>query len=100
MILRLSDYYETMEDEDEKTKLADRVGKSILFWYYGRETQRKNPTLKNLFELPLARKRRETVLFASELWEGETIPLRECLYQLQRFVSLLCIIHGDKTADK
>lgn len=91
MILRLPDYYETMEDKVEKAKLTDRVEKSILLWYYGQEMQEKNPTLQNLFDLPLARKRRETVLFASELWEGETIPLRECLYQLQRLVFLLRI---------
>lgn len=91
MILRLPDYYETMEDKEEKAKLTDRVEKSILLWYYGQEIQEKNPNLQHLFDLPLARKRRETVLFASELWEGETIPLRECLYQLQRWAFLLCI---------
>lgn len=32
--------------------------------------------------------RREVVLFASELWDGETVPLRECVYQLQQSVSL------------
>lgn len=83
-ILRLPDYYESMEDKDEKAKLTDKVEKSILLWYYEEEVREKNPTLQKLFGLPLARKRRETVLSASKLWEGDTIPLRECLYQFER----------------
>lgn len=86
IMLRLPDYYETMEQKEEKAKLTDKVERSILYWYYGRETQKKNPTLQELFELHLARMRREIVLFASEVWEGETTPLRECLYQVYRSV--------------
>ncbi|SMQ51974.1 unnamed protein product [Zymoseptoria tritici ST99CH_1A5] len=84
IILRLPDSYEAMEDKDEKAKLADKVERSILYWYYSRETREKNSTLQKLYDLPLARKRRELVLFASEVWDGETIPLRECLYHIQR----------------
>jgi hypothetical protein len=86
IILRLPDYYEAMEDKEEKVKLANKVERSIIYWYYGRETGEKNPALQELFDLPLARKRRELVLFASEVWHGETIPLRECLYHVQRSV--------------
>lgn len=88
-ILRLPDHYEAMEVKEEKAKLTDKVERSILHWYYGRETQRKNTTLQELFDLPLARTRRETVLFASEVWDGETIPLRECPYHLWRLVCFL-----------
>ncbi|KAK5114552.1 hypothetical protein LTR62_002487 [Meristemomyces frigidus] len=84
IMLRLPDYYEAMEDKDEKAKLTEKVERSILYWYYSRETQAKNPQLQALFDLPLARTRREMVLFASEVWSGETIPLRECLYRVQR----------------
>nr|POF05967.1 altered inheritance of mitochondria protein 9, mitochondrial [Quercus suber] len=80
IMLRLPDYYEAMEDREEKAQLTNKVERSILYWYYGRETQRKNPALQQLFDLPLARIRREVVLFASEVWDGETIPLRECLH--------------------
>nr|POE94353.1 hypothetical protein CFP56_16593 [Quercus suber] len=107
-MLRLPDYYEAMDDKDEKARLTDKVEKSILYWYYGRETQKRNPVLQQLFDLPMARTRREVVLFASEVWDGDTIPLRECLYQLQQSVSFPeafvehlsmadnCIRHWDK----
>lgn len=84
MILRLPDYYEGMEDMEEKAKLTDKVERSILYWCYTHETQTHNPTLQRLFDLPLARTRRELVLFTSDIWDGETIPLRESLYKLQQ----------------
>lgn len=67
IMLRLLDYYEAMEDKEAKVKLTDKVERSIIYWYYGQETQVKNPALQELFDLPLARKRRETVLFASDV---------------------------------
>lgn len=84
MMLRLPDYYEGMEDKQEKAKVTDKVERSLLYWYYTRKTTTDNPTLLRLFDLPLARTRRELVLFASDIWEGETIPLRELLYKLQQ----------------
>jgi hypothetical protein len=84
IILRLPDYYEEIEDKEEKANLTDQVERSLLHWYYGRQTQKQNPTLQKLFDLPLARIRREVVLFASEIWDGQTVPLRECLYKIQQ----------------
>ncbi|GAB1733205.1 hypothetical protein NU195Hw_g8465t1 [Hortaea werneckii] len=84
MMLRLPDYFEKMEDNGEKAKVQAQVEKSILFWYYHRIVREQFPALQELFDLPLARIQRETVLFASDIWEGETVPLRECLYQLQK----------------
>lgn len=83
-ILRLPDYFETIENKAEKAKVQTQVEKSILSWYYHRVVRGRLPALQELFDLPLARIRRESVLFAPDIWEGETIPLRECLYQLQR----------------
>ncbi|RMY81047.1 hypothetical protein D0861_08431 [Hortaea werneckii] len=83
MVLRLPDYFETMEDKAEKAKVQAQVEKSILSWYYHRVVRERFPALQDLFDLPLTRIRRETVLFASDIWEGETLPLRACLYQLQ-----------------
>ncbi|KAI7087692.1 hypothetical protein KC356_g3914 [Hortaea werneckii] len=83
MVLRLPDYFETMEDKAEKAKVQAQVEKSILSWYYHRVVRERFPALQDLFDLPLPRIRRETVLFASDIWEGETLPLRACLYQLQ-----------------
>lgn len=93
MMLQLPDYYETVEDKEEKAKLTKKVEASILYWYYGRETKGKNPTLQNLFDLPLARTRLETVLYASEVWVGEITPLRECLYRIQRSASFLKLLY-------
>ncbi|RMX77729.1 hypothetical protein D0869_09650 [Hortaea werneckii] len=84
MMLRLPNDFETMEDQAEKAKLQSQVEKSILSWYYHGVVREQNPVLQELFDLPLARTRRETMLFASDIWEGETLPLRECLHRLQR----------------
>ncbi|GAB1743234.1 hypothetical protein NU219Hw_g9086t1 [Hortaea werneckii] len=78
MMLRLPDYFEAMEDIAEKAKVQAQVEKSILSWYYHRVIRERCPVLQELFGLPLARLRRETVLLASDIWEGETVPLREC----------------------
>ncbi|KAI7542419.1 hypothetical protein KC331_g7991 [Hortaea werneckii] len=83
MMLRLPDYFEAIEDKAEKAKVQAQVEKSILSWYYHRVVREQCPVLQDLFDLPLARLRRETALFASDIWEGETVPLRECLYRLQ-----------------
>ncbi|RMZ02925.1 hypothetical protein D0862_05843 [Hortaea werneckii] len=97
-ILRLPDYFETIENKAEKAKVQTQVEKSILSWYYHRVVRGRLPALQELFDLPLARIRRESVLFAPDIWEGETIPLRECLYQLQRQwnklnTNIACPIH-------
>lgn len=84
IILRLPENYEAMKNKQEKAKLAQKVEKSILCWVYGRRTQKENPNLQELFDLPLARTRWEAVLYASDIWNGETTPLREYLYTLQR----------------
>ncbi|KAI7710514.1 hypothetical protein KC353_g9655 [Hortaea werneckii] len=101
MMLRLPEYFETVEDEAEKAKLQSQVEKSILSWYYHGVVREQNPVLQEIFDLPLARIRRETVLFASDIWEGETLPLRECLYRLQRQwdkleTGIACPIHFSK----
>lgn len=67
MMLRLPDYYEGIEDKQEKAKVTDKVERSLLYWYYARKTTTDNPTLLRLFDLPLARIRRELVLFASDV---------------------------------
>lgn len=84
MMLRLPEYFEPMEDQAEKAKLQSQVEKSILSWYYHGVVREQMSVLQKIFDLPLARIRRETVLFPSDIWEGETLPLRECLYRLQR----------------
>ncbi|KAI7154284.1 Uracil-regulated protein [Hortaea werneckii] len=73
IILRLPEYFETMEDQAEKTKVQSQVEKSILSRYYHGVVREQNPALQELFDLPLARTRRETVLFASDIWEGNGI---------------------------
>ena len=84
LILRLPDHYEAMEDKQEKAGLADKVERSILLFYYTRNTRARNPSLQELFELPLVKERAQTVSFANDVWDGDNIPLRECLYTLQR----------------
>ncbi|KAI7251765.1 Uracil-regulated protein, partial [Hortaea werneckii] len=84
IMLRLPGHFEMIENKAEKAKVQTQVERSILSWYYHRVVRERLPALQELFDLPLARVRRETVLLASDIWECETIPLRECLYQLQR----------------
>ena len=84
--LTLLDHYETIEDPDEKARVADHVEKSILLWCYEWKTKVRHAELHALFNLPQAQKRKDTVAFASELSDGEVTPLRGCLVELKRYV--------------
>ena len=84
--LTLLDHYETIEDPDEKARVADHVEKSILLWCYERKTKVRHAELHALFHLPQAQKRKDTVASASELSDGEVTPLRGCLVELKRYV--------------
>ncbi|KAK4556595.1 Phosphotransferase enzyme [Recurvomyces mirabilis] len=82
--LQLPTSYETIEDKDEKARVRNQVEKSILKRVYEQETEKHNTVLHSLYQVPHIRTRAETVTFASQIWEGDTIPLRECLIRLER----------------
>lgn len=86
LVLRLPYSYETMKDEDEKASLRDKVERSLVYWNYNERTKKRNPILSGIFDLPLASTRRETVVFASHLWDKNVMLLRECLTRLCRCV--------------
>lgn len=86
LVLRLPYSYETMEDEDEKACLRDKVERSLIYWNYNERTKKRNPVLSGIFDLPMASTRRETVVFASHLWDKDVMLLRECLTRLCRCV--------------
>lgn len=90
MVLELPDHYENIEDPAEKSSIADQVEKSILLWCYERETELRHAELHALFVLPQARRRNNTVRFASESSADDDImPLRDFLIDLTRYVRLL-----------
>ena len=90
MILRLPDEYETMEDPNEKAKVADQVERSILLYCYNLETKGQHEDLDALLDLSQVIQAKHTVTFASDLSDGEVTPLWGCLEKLTRYIFCVC----------
>jgi hypothetical protein len=86
LMLKLPEHYETVEHEDEKERIRTQVAKSIILWAYENETKRINPILQDILHIYQGRTRRETVDFASNTWDGDIIPFRQCLIRIARYV--------------
>ena len=84
ILLRLPDSYETIADKDEKAKIGAQVEKSILIWAYEDDTREVNPILHEIFHVRQGRTRRDTVNMASNTWDDEIIPFRQCLINIER----------------
>ncbi|KAI1118707.1 kinase-like domain-containing protein [Nemania sp. NC0429] len=82
MMLRLPPFYDTLEDQDEKSRISSQVEKSTLIWSYERYTKSINPTLHEVLHLPHGRTRRELVHFAANTWETDIVPFRESLIRI------------------
>jgi len=89
LMLRLPEGYEDIADRDEKARITKQVESSILLWCHENETKVQNPELHELLSLPQFHRRQKTVAFASELSDGDVTPLRGCLIDFLRYVTLL-----------
>lgn len=83
-MLKLPQHYDTLVDKEEKARIRTQVEKSLVLWVYESETKTSNPALHELFHLPQWRTRRHAVEFASNTWEGDIIPFRQCLIRIVR----------------
>jgi hypothetical protein len=99
VLLRLPDKYDSLEEGDEKARIRRQVEKSIVLYSYERETDRENPLLSEILRMHNGRTRRETVQFASNTWDGDILPFRECLIRVERYVHSSCS-EGENDIDK
>lgn len=87
VLLKLPEDYESLEQGDEKTRTRKQVEKSIILYTYETETDKNNPLLSEILRIHHGLTRRETVKFASNTWDGDIIPFRQCLIRIERLVS-------------
>ncbi|KAJ2986726.1 hypothetical protein NUW58_g4892 [Xylaria curta] len=90
IMLRLPPHYDTLEDQDERTRIRSQVEKSILLWSYERNTKKVNPLLHEVFHLPHGRTRRDAVDFSANTWDADIVPFRESLIRIQRNWDDIC----------
>ncbi|KAI1427543.1 kinase-like domain-containing protein [Xylaria sp. FL1777] len=90
IMLRLPPHYETLEDQDEKSRIRSQVEKSILLWSYERNTKKVNHLLHEIFHLPHGRTRRDVVDFSANTWDADIVPFRESLIRIQRNWDEIC----------
>ncbi|KAF2460374.1 phosphotransferase family protein [Lineolata rhizophorae] len=64
VMLRLPEYYETLDDEDEKARI-------------------RNPVLHEILYVPRGRTRRDVVELSNNTWCGNIIPFRERLIRIE-----------------
>lgn len=86
LMLELPEHYETVKDGDEKERIRTQVEKSIILWAYENDTKSTNPILQDILHIYQGRTRRETVNFASNTWDKDIIPFRQCLIRIARYV--------------
>lgn len=85
-MLTLPADYEDMEKSD-KDRVADQIERSLVQLFYEMETKKQNPLLVKVKDTPRGITRRRTVKFAEDTWDEDIIPFRQCLINLERFVS-------------
>lgn len=87
VMLRLPDDYKDMK-KSEKDRVKNQVERSIVQYVYETETKKQNPLLVEINNVPQRITRRQTIEFASDTWEGDILPFRQCLIRLERSVLL------------
>jgi Phosphotransferase enzyme family len=85
LMLKLPENFKYINDEDERARLRTNVEKSIVLYTYEAGTARANPLLKEVLHVPQGRTRRQTVEFATDTWDGDILPFRQCLIRIARF---------------
>ncbi|OBT42111.1 hypothetical protein VE00_06510 [Pseudogymnoascus sp. WSF 3629] len=83
VMLRLPEDYKDME-KSEKDRVKDRVERSLVQFLYKTETKKQNPLLVKVNDTPQVTTRRRTIEFAENTWDGDILPLRQCLIRLER----------------
>jgi hypothetical protein len=84
MVLELPPNYEDIVDENEKAGIRDQLEKSVLVSAYDSHTKLVNPILDEILQIPHGQTRFQTVIFASNTWDSQTLNLRQCLIRIRR----------------
>ncbi|OAL34316.1 hypothetical protein AYO20_06369 [Fonsecaea nubica] len=82
VILKLPEHYDALVDKEEKARIRSQVESSLVLWVYESQTKKHNPILHELSQLPQWRTIRDTVELASNTWDGDILPFRQCLIRI------------------
>lgn len=85
LVLDLPDDYEILE-ANEQHRIGEQLESSMVLCTYEMETEKINPLLSELLHLPYGQTRKETVHFATNTWDGDILPFRQCLIRIERWV--------------
>lgn len=92
VLLRLPEGSESIEDANEKARVRTQVESSIVLHRYETETKEVNPLLGEILYTRQGPTRRETVQFATNTWDGDILPFRQCLIRIERFVYFIGVL--------
>ena len=84
VMLQLPENYKDME-KGEKDRVANQVERSLVQYLYEIETQKQNPLLVEVNNVPHRVTRRQTIEFGEDTWDGDILPFRQCLIRIERF---------------
>jgi hypothetical protein len=86
-MMRLPENYQSIEDADEKLRLRVQVERSLLRSKYDTATKSTNPVLHDSIHIAQESNRRQTRGYASNTWDEDIIPFRQCLIRVARYVN-------------
>jgi Phosphotransferase enzyme family len=84
IILKLPPTYEEMP-EDERRLVECQVQQSMQIYSYEHKTAGRNPLLDRVLRYPQGKMLSNVVDFASTSWNGDILPLRDCLIRIERY---------------
>jgi hypothetical protein len=88
IMLKLPPEYEEMP-EDERRSVEYKVQQSVQVYSYEHKTAGRNPLLNRVLRNPHGKMLNNVVEFASASWDGDILPLRDCLIRIERYETLL-----------
>jgi Phosphotransferase enzyme family len=83
IMLKLPPAYEEMS-EDERRLVEHQVQQSIQVYSYEHKTAGRNALLDAVLRYPQGKMLGNVVEFASTSWDGDILPLRDCLIRIER----------------
>ncbi|KAF1918902.1 kinase-like domain-containing protein [Ampelomyces quisqualis] len=84
IMLKLPPEYEEMS-EDERRSVEYKVQQSIQVYSYEHKTAGRNALLNRVLRYPHGKMLSNVVGFASASWDGDILPLRDCLIRIERY---------------
>lgn len=83
VMLKFPDSYKDLT-EDKKIPIRKQVASSIILHLYENFTAKANPRLSKVFSVEHGRTRGEVISFASNTWDDDILPFRECLIRIEK----------------